>query len=141
LPEDGFMSDGNFVICGQSQVNIKEVAHSLKFLKAGPKMDLHFNHSEVRAAIVTCGGLCPGLNVVIRELVMSLHFNYAVKKVYGIKWGYKGFYSDPETHWFELKPKNISDIHKHGGTILGSSRGGFDSDENGMKILKALQKK
>ena len=50
----------------------------MKFLKAGPRMKLHFDHEEVRAAIVTCGGLCPGLNVVIRELVMSLAFSYKV---------------------------------------------------------------
>jgi 6-phosphofructokinase 1 len=48
----------------------------------------------VKAAIVTCGGLCPGLNVVIREIVMTLHFIYEVKEIWGIKWGYKGFYSE-----------------------------------------------
>jgi 6-phosphofructokinase 1 len=44
------------------------------------------------AGIVTCGGLCPGLNVVIRSVVMSLWNDYNVKKIWGIKWGYRGFY-------------------------------------------------
>ena len=138
LPDDGFMAEDSFVIAGNSQTTVKQVAESMKFLKAGPRMKLHFDHEEVRAAIVTCGGLCPGLNVVIRELVMSLAFSYKVQKVYGIRWGYKGFYSDPETHWTVLTPSSISDIHKYGGTILGSSRGGFNGEEDGMKIIKAL---
>jgi len=88
-------------------------------------------------AIVTCGGLCPGLNVVIREIVMSLAFNYEVKEIYGIKWGYKGFYTDTDKNWVRLNPKDVADIHKMGGTILGSSRGGFDGD----KILAELTRR
>ena len=87
-------------------------------------------------AIVTCGGLCPGLNVVLREIVMSLYYNYEVKEIYGIKWGYKGFYSDTDRSWIRLMPRDVSDIHKFGGTVLSSSRGGFDGD----KICDALEK-
>jgi 6-phosphofructokinase 1 len=110
------------------------VATSIKFLKGGPRKDIYFNPDEVKAAIVTCGGLCPGLNTVIREVVMSLWYNYEVKEIYGIKWGYKGFYTDVDTNWLKLKPKDVSDIHKQGGTFLGSSRGGFD----GEKIINSL---
>ncbi len=103
-------------------------------MKAGPRKDIFYDPSKVKCAIVTCGGLCPGLNVVIREIVMSLWFNYEVKDIYGIKWGYKGFYTDIEQNWIKLTPTVVSSIHKEGGTILGSSRGGFDED----KILNAL---
>jgi 6-phosphofructokinase 1 len=80
---------------------------------------------------VTCGGLCPGLNVVIRELVMSLWYNYGAREIYGIKFGYKGFYN---YDWLRLEPKNVSSIHQLGGTMLGSSRGGFDLE----KIMNAI---
>jgi 6-phosphofructokinase 1 len=57
---------------------------SLKFLKGGPREFVLFNPKDVKAAIVTCGGLCPGMNVVIREIVMTLHFNYETPVIYGI---------------------------------------------------------
>jgi len=55
-----------------------------RFLRGGPRKNIYFQPEEVTAAIVTCGGLCPGLNVVIREIVMSLWYNYKVRKIYGI---------------------------------------------------------
>lgn len=70
---------------------------------------MFFNPKKVRAAIVTCGGLCPGLNVVIRELVMTLHFNYEASEIWGVQWGFKGLYSDPE-NWMRLEPKNVKNI-------------------------------
>ena len=72
--------------------------------------------------------------MVIRELFMCLHYNYKVDEVYGIKWGYKGFYTDVEKNWLRLSTDVVKNIHKDGGTILGSSRGGFDAD----KILDSL---
>ncbi len=78
-----------------------------RFLRAGPRRHIYFDPKEVKAAIVTCGGLCPGLNVVIRELFMCLHFNYGVKEIYGIKFGYKGFY---EYDWEELTVNKVSEI-------------------------------
>ena len=68
---------------------------------------------------------------------MSLHYNYEVSEVFGIKWGYKGFYTDVEKNWMKLTPDVVKNIHKEGGTILGSSRGGFDAD----KILDSLLEK
>ena len=90
---------------------------------------MFFNPKKVRAAIVTCGGLCPGLNVVIREIVMTLHFNYEVPEVYGIQWGFKGFYDNPAKNWVKLTPASVKNVHKFGGTMLGSSRGGFNKDK------------
>lgn len=113
------------------------------YIKAGPRLHIAFQPETVKVAIVTCGGLCPGksndnsgLNVVIRELVMSLWFNYGVKTIYGIKWGYAGFYEDNMKNWINLTPNVVTDIHHQGGTILGTSRGGFDAD----KIIEALVK-
>ena len=68
---------------------------------------------------------------------MSLWYNYGVRTVYGIKWGYAGFYENDFKHWMELNPNVVKDIHVQGGTILGSSRGGFDAD----LIINSLQSK
>lgn len=103
------------------------------FLKGGPRKHIYFDPKKVVPVILTCGGLCPGLNVVIRELTYTLLKNYGVKKVFGIQYGYKGFYT---YNWLELDLKNTRFIHKNGGTILGSSRGGFDL----MKIMKKIVK-
>lgn len=104
------------------------------FLKGGPRKHLYFEPKKVVAAIVTCGGLCPGLNAVIREITYTLIVNYGVSKVYGIQYGYKGFYT---YNWVELNLHNTNFIQKLGGTILGSSRGGFDS----AKIIKKIKSK
>lgn len=101
------------------------------FLKAGPRKQIYYQPKKVTAAIVTCGGLCPGLNVVIREIVSTLANNYGVETIYGIQYGYKGFYT---YNWIELSPQNTQFIHKQGGTLLGSSRGGFDLNKIMRKI-------
>jgi 6-phosphofructokinase 1 len=81
---------------------------------------------------VTCGGLCPGINTVIREIVCSLWFQYGVRDIIGIVGGYRGFYArNTQT----LNPKVVNDIHKRGGTILGTSRGGHDT----MKIVDSIE--
>ena len=97
------------------------------YVRAGPRKEIVMNPAEVKAAIVTCGGLCPGINVVIREIVMSLHYNYGVTQIFGIKDGYSGFYKPGSI--IELTPTKVGDIHTHGGTILRSTRGGFDLEK------------
>lgn len=90
---------------------------------------MHFNPADVNAAIVTCGGLCPGLNNVVREITRALFHLYGINgKVFGIRGGFKGFY-DPATPPLDLTPESVEDVHHEGGTILGSSRGGFDIDK------------
>ncbi|VFQ97704.1 unnamed protein product [Cuscuta campestris] len=101
------------------------------FRRAGPRQKVYFSPNEVHACIVTCGGLCPGLNTVIREIVHSLH-TYGVTKVLGIEAGYMGFYARNTKN---LTPKLVNDIHKRGGTILGTSRGGHDT----AKIADSIQ--
>lgn len=91
--------------------------------KAGPRDTIYFNPKEVRAGIVTCGGLCPGLNDVIRAIVMSLWHQYGVRSIYGIRFGYHGLLPENVRDVIELSPNVVMDIHKMGGTMLGSSRG------------------
>lgn len=129
IPEDNFTGNNLFVTADKEYTNYKDITQSIKFVKAGPRKEIFYKPSKTKACIVTCGGLCPGLNVVIRELVMCLHYNYEVKETYGIKWGYKGCYTDIENNWIKLTPKVVKNIHKEGGTMLGSSRGGFDADK------------
>jgi len=96
------------------------------FVRAGPRRELHFNPETVNAAIVTCGGLCPGLNNVIRELTNSLIHTYGIHgTVWGIRGGFRGFY-DPEYEPAQLTTSDVENIHHKGGTVLTSSRGGFD---------------
>jgi len=91
--------------------------------KAGPRQDLFFDAKNTTAAIVTCGGLCPGINNVIRGLVMALHYFYGVKKIIGIPYGYEGLNPEKGHELMELTPDKVKDIHQFGGTFLGSSRG------------------
>ena len=98
----------------------------LVFESAGARENLYFNPPETRAGIVTCGGLCPGLNDVIRSLFYEMHHAYGVKEVLGFRWGYQGL--DPE-HGAEplvLTSDLVDGIHLQGGTILGTSRGPVD---------------
>jgi 6-phosphofructokinase 1 len=101
------------------------------FVRAGPRPITHFDPKTVRAGIVTCGGLCPGLNNVIRELVHALVNLYNVEKIYGIKGGFNGMTdtSSGDYHVMELTEEMVADCHHQGGSILGSSRGGFDLDK------------
>ena len=83
---------------------------------------------------MSCGGLCPGINVVIRELVMALRYNYGVAEIYGIKWGFFGF--TKKDCWVKLNPEDVKEIHLLGGTVLGTSRSGFDGEEISKHLIK-----
>lgn len=100
---------------------------SRAFVRAGPRKQLHFNPQNVTAAIVTCGGLCPGLNAVIRELVHSLYYMYDIHAVYGIQGGFHGFHNNENLPPILLTNDMVENIHHDGGTILKSARGGFDN--------------
>ncbi|MBA0626356.1 hypothetical protein Godav_004035, partial [Gossypium davidsonii] len=110
----------------------KDSPRGVHFRRAGPRQRVYFESDEVHACIVTCGGLCPGLNTVIREIVCGLCHMYGVKKILGIDGGYRGFYSK---NTVTLTPKVVNDIHKRGGTVLGTSRGGHDTS----KIVDSIQ--
>ena len=96
------------------------------FEPAGPRRKIYFDPSKTRAAIATCGGLCPGLNDVIRGLTLELLIQYGVQRVYGFCNGFQGFVPQFRRSVIDLTPQVVSDINEHGGTILGSSRGEQD---------------
>jgi 6-phosphofructokinase 1 len=107
----------------------EHVEPQLSFERAGIRDKIFFEPKKVKAMIVTCGGLCPGLNDVIRGLVMELHYWYGVPEVLGARYGYAGLTEESEFPPMKLTPDNVSDIHTLGGTILGSSRGFPGTDE------------
>jgi 6-phosphofructokinase 1 len=93
----------------------------------GPREYIYFDPARTRVGIVTCGGLCPGLNNVIRGLVLELSENYGVTDIVGFRNGYRGLVSGEEP--MRLTPALVADIHNRGGTILGTSRGSQDAAE------------
>lgn len=101
-------------------------AAELLFELAGPRAKLFFDPKQTRAGIVTCGGLCPGLNDVVRSLFLELHHAYGVKKVLGFRGGYQGLDPARGTEPIVLTPEFVDSIHKEGGTVLGTSRGPVD---------------
>lgn len=127
------------VILGDIRRNDKQDPVSRAYVRAGPRSTLYFDPTHVKAAIVTCGGLCPGLNNVIRDITLSLWNLYGVREIYGIKMGFAGFYNwtsmDQKEAPIVLTPKVVETIHHSGGTILGANRGGFDLDKI-MDFLK-----
>jgi len=99
------------------------------FEQAGPREKIYFDPSKLKCGIVTCGGLCPGLNDVIRSIVLSLYYHYGVQTVFGFPYGYEGLTYRYGHTPLELTPKAVERIHEQGGTILGSSRGPQDISE------------
>lgn len=107
--------------CGQEYCST-----TMYFQLAGPREKIYFNPEKTTAAIVTCGGLCPGLNDVIRSVVMELWHGYGVRKILGIPYGLAGFIPENGHEVLDLTPDFVSDIYTFGGTVLGSSRGPQD---------------
>lgn len=101
----------------------------LSFELAGPREQIFFDPSRTTAAIVTCGGLCPGLNDIIRGVVMELYYRYGVSRIYGFRYGYEGLIARHGHTPMLLRPEAVSTIHTFGGTILGTSRGPQDIGE------------
>lgn len=96
----------------------------IRYVRAGARKMVYFKGDEVKAGIISCGGLCPGINTVVREIVMSLWHLYDVRHIVGIKFGLEGLY--PESPSLQLNPSLVCDFHTFPGSVLGSSRGGFD---------------
>ena len=106
------------------------------FESAGPRKSLYFDPCHMTAGIVTCGGLCPGLNDVIRTIVLSLKWQYGVKRVIGFRYGYEGLSSNARVQPMEMTPELVEGIQNQGGTILGSSRGPQDPKDMVDNLLK-----
>jgi 6-phosphofructokinase 1 len=95
---------------------------------AGPRKQIYFDASKLKVGIVTCGGICPGLNTVIRSLVMTLWYSYGVRSVHGFRYGYAGLVPREGHPVDALTPEFVRNIHTIGGTVLGTSRGPQDPE-------------
>ena len=102
---------------------LEKYGQVVAFEEAGPREKLFFDPLNVKAAIVTCGGLCPGTNDVIRSVVHTLFYGYGVRIIKGIQYGYSGLNPESSLPFVDLTPDVVRNIHEHGGTFLGSSRG------------------
>lgn len=98
------------------------------FEKAGPRKHLFFEPAKAKVAIVTCGGLCPGMNNVIRSVYVQLHYHYGVPAVLGIRHGFLGFSPEAASPPMWLNSETVNNIHQMGGTLLGTSRGPVSPD-------------
>src|SRR3954463_5299618 len=120
--EAPFKMDDRRVLHDNTAPCTAEGGERLSFEVAGPREAIYFDPTKTTAAIVTCGGLCPGLNDVIRGLVTQLTHQYGVPRVYGFRYGYEGLIQRYGHTPLVLKAESVSEIHNFGGTILGSSR-------------------
>ena len=106
------------------------------FELAGPRDKLFFDGAKLNCGIVTCGGLCPGLNDVIRTITLTLAWQYKVKTIYGFRYGYAGLSSNALEYPIVLTPEVVDKIHTEGGSILGSSRGPQEVDDMIDHLIK-----
>jgi 6-phosphofructokinase 1 len=134
-----FVSDDDRIIYDVSVSNFNKCKETgeipVSFEKAGPKENIFFEPAKTKVAIVTCGGLCPGVNNVIRSLVNQLYYRYGISRILGIKYGYEGLISKYNHPVIELTASMVSDIHLSGGTFLGTSRG----DQNVSEMVDTLE--
>ncbi|MCS6984516.1 MAG: ATP-dependent 6-phosphofructokinase [Leptospiraceae bacterium] len=125
-----YNSDENRVlfrsVYSESELETYDFRQAITFEEAGPREKIFFNPREVVAGIVTCGGLCPGINDVIRALVMELHYRYGVSRILGFRYGYAGLVEKNGYPPMELNPALVTDIVGVGGSLLSSSRGPQD---------------
>jgi 6-phosphofructokinase 1 len=128
-----FVKDDEHVLYHDKMEEVKEYLLSGKeppqFEIAGPREKIYFEPTKLKCGIVTCGGLCPGLNDVIRAIVLGLFYHYGVNRVFGFRYGYEGLSYRYGHVPMELDPEAVKDIHKMGGSILASSRGPQDISE------------
>jgi 6-phosphofructokinase 1 len=128
-----FRTDEHRVIHDDSMEGVRDVfergLNALNFEVAGAREKIYFDPAKTSAAIVTCGGLCPGLNDIIRGVVMELYHRYGVTRIFGLRYGYEGLVPRFGHVPLALRPASVATIHTFGGTILGSSRGAQDAGE------------
>lgn len=124
------------------EANTPQLGGRAAFELAGPRDRIFFDPRTVRAGIITCGGLAPGLNNVVRGIVLELWFGYGVRQIFGFRFGYEGLIARHGHVPLTLTPDTVAHIHHDGGTVLGTSRGSQDPAEivdnleaNGICIL------
>lgn len=123
VTEVPFKTSEDRVLYANTSQGLEEEHGDLSFEEAGPQEKVFFDPPRTTVGIVTCGGLCPGLNDIIRGIVNQCYRQYGVTKVYGFRYGYEGLVQRYGHTPIMLKPESVSQIHNFGGTILGSSRG------------------
>jgi len=128
-PVDHYLSDDAGILFDATVGNGKDTSGAI-LERAGPRRRLFFDPARTRAAIVTCGGLCPGINDVIRAITMVLWHRYGVRNILGLRYGYEGMIASIGHEPLALDPDVVEDIHQDGGTMLGSSRGPQDVPES-----------
>ena len=125
-----FRTDEDRILVDVNAADINQVLGEGKtppaFELSGPRKKIYFDPSKLKCALVTCGGLCPGLNNVIRAVVLELYYRYQVRHIYGIRYGLQGFIPEYAHELVELTPEHVVNIHEMGGSMLGSSRGPQD---------------
>jgi len=128
-----FVNDSERILYDVSLENFNKCKETgeipVSFEKAGPRENIFFEPAKTKVGIVTCGGLCPGLNNVIRSLVNELYYRYGISRIMGIKYGYEGLIPKYNHPVIELTASMVSEIHLIGGTFLGSSRGNQDVEK------------
>ncbi len=129
--QHAFYGDDARVLVDHNLGHIKETfangVEPLCFEAAGPRKKIYFEPQKTICAIVTCGGLCPGLNDVIRSVVMQAYYRYGVPRILGIPYGFEGLIPDYGHSVLNLTPKYVTNFHRFGGTALGTSRGPQDT--------------
>ena len=131
--QNEFMDENDRILVTENTSIVKYLTEKLgrepSFERAGPHAKIYHDPNWTRVGIITAGGLCPGLNNVIKGLVEILSFDYGIKTIYGIRFGYAGLNPKFGYQPMMLNPDVVDTIHEHGGTILGSSRGQQPTDE------------
>ena len=144
-PDDGianYVHDNTCVLYQVTSAEGEEFRTELKMERAGPRKHIYFDPSKTCAGMVTCGGLSPGLNNVIRSMFLELHYKYQIKDVIGFRYGYRGINPKRGIDPVVMTPEFIRMIHREGGSVLGCSRGAEEPSvlvdsliSNGINIL------
>ena len=128
-----FVDEGERILLTENCSLLKYLTEKLgrepSFERAGPHAKIYHDPSWTRVGILTAGGLCPGLNNVIKGLVEILTFDYGIKTIFGIRFGFAGLIPKFGYEPLMLNPEEVDLIHELGGTVLGSSRGQQPTDE------------
>ncbi|AMV36805.1 ATP-dependent 6-phosphofructokinase [Planctomyces sp. SH-PL62] len=126
LRDVGFLNDDSRILLEHHVVPQGDPSSSLSLEEAGPRREIYFDPARTCAAVVTCGGLSPGLNNVIRSVYSELAYNYEVPRIVGVRDGLMGLNPRMGRPLVEMTPAFVDHIHELGGTVLGSSRGPQD---------------
>ena len=132
IPDNEFIDHDSTILLDNRVKNIisaGDISQLPAFELSGPRKKIYFKPEETTAAIVTCGGLCPGINDVIRGLVMNMTYRYNLTNILGFRYGYRGMVERYNLPPINLTPDVVAEIHETGGTMLGSSRGQQDNGE------------